>query len=178
MDHAILSRRTVFNGHAFNVEQLQVRLPDGREREYDLVDHKDSVTLLPLDGDGQVWFVSQFRMGCERQMLELPAGVMDAGETPEVCAARELREETGMAAATLRKLGSVYLAAGYSKEINHIFLATGLSAAPLAMDEDEFLQVLRIPLAEVRRMAAAGELDDSKTLAALLLAGDLEHQVS
>ncbi len=170
MTHTILSRKTVFNGHAFDVENLQVRLPDGRERAYDLVSHKDSVTLVPLDDDGNVWFVSQYRMGCECQMLELPAGVMDDGETPEACAAREIREETGMAAVSLRLLGSVYLAAGYSSEINHIFLATDLTLATLEMDEDEFLDVKRFSVGEVWKMIEKGELIDSKSLAALLLA--------
>ena len=170
MTHSILSRKTVFNGNAFDVEKLQVRLPDGRERAYDLVSHKDSVTLLPLDSDGFVWFVSQFRMGCECQMLELPAGVMDDGESPETCASREIREETGMAAGNLQLLGSVYLAAGYSNEINHIFLATDLNPAPLEMDEDEFLDVKRFSVEEIRKMIEKGELIDSKSLAALLLA--------
>jgi ADP-ribose pyrophosphatase len=172
MPHSILSRKTVFNGHAFDVEKLQVRLPDGRERAYDLVSHKDSVTLLPLDSDGSVWFVSQYRMGCECLTLELPAGVMDEGESPEACAAREIREETGMAAGNLRLLGSVYLAAGYSSEINHIFLATDLIHSPLEMDEDEFLDVERFSIGEIRTMIEKGELIDSKTLAALLLARD------
>ncbi len=172
MTTTILSRKTVFNGHAFDVEKLQVRLPDGRERDYDLVSHIDSVTLLPLDKEGFIWFVSQFRMGCACQMLELPAGVMDEGETPEACAAREMREETGMAAGNLRLLGSVYLAAGYSSEINHIFLATDLSPAPLEMDEDEFLEIKRFSAEEIRKMIKQGELNDSKSLAALLLAAD------
>ena len=170
MTQSILSRQTVFIGHAFDVEKLQVRLPDGRERAYDLVSHKDSVTILPMDSDGSMWFVSQYRMGCECQMLELPAGVMDEGETPEVCAAREIREEIGMSAGELRLLGSVYLAAGYSSEINHIFLATGLTSAPLEMDEDEFLEVKRFSIEEIREMIEKGELVDSKSLAALLLA--------
>ncbi|MDP2966272.1 MAG: NUDIX hydrolase [Pelolinea sp.] len=170
MIHTILSRKTVFNGHAFDVEKLQVRLPDGRERAYDLVSHKDSVTLVPLDSDGTLLFVSQYRMGCECEMLELPAGVMDDGETPEACAAREIREETGMAAGSLRLLGSVYLAAGYSSEINHILLATGLTHAPLDMDEDEFLNVKRFSVEVIRKMIEKGELIDSKSLAALLLA--------
>lgn len=172
MTTTILSRKTVFNGHAFDVEKLEVRLPDGRERDYDLVSHNDSVTLLPLDKEGFIWFVSQFRMGCACQMLELPAGVMDKGETPEACAAREIREETGMAAGSLHQLGSVYLAAGYSSEINHIFLATDLSPEPLDEDEDEFLEIKRFSIKEVRKMIKKGELTDSKSLAALLLAAD------
>ncbi|HUV15989.1 MAG TPA: NUDIX hydrolase [Pelolinea sp.] len=170
MEHQILSRETVFKGHAFNVEKLQVRLPDGREREYDLVSHKDSVTIIPFDTDGNIWFVSQFRMGCECQLLELPAGVMDGGESPESCAAREVREETGFAAGKLTMLGSVYLAAGYSSEINHVFLAEDLVESPLAMDEDEFLNVHSFPVTKVWELVDKGEIMDSKSLAALLLA--------
>ena len=92
-----------------------------------------------------VWFVTQFRMGSENILLELPAGVMNKNETPMDCALREVREETGMAAGKMVPLGSVYLAPGYSNELNHIFLATELRHDPLDMDEDEFLQVQKIP---------------------------------
>lgn len=170
MEHQILSRKTVFQGHAFDVELVHLRLPDGRERDYDLVSHNDSVTIVPFDRDGSLWFVSQFRTGCECPMLELPAGVIDDGETPEDCAAREVREEIGMAAGKLTRLGSVYLAAGYSSEENHIFLAEDLLDSPLAMDEDEFLNVSCLPLSQVWEMAENGEFKDSKTLAALMLA--------
>lgn len=171
MDHQILSREIVFNAYAFDIEKLHVRLPDGRERDYDLVSHNDSVTIIPLDEDGNIWFVSQYRMGCQCQMLELPAGVMDDNELPEHCAAREIREETGFAAGKLTYLGSVYLAAGYSSENNHIFLAEDLVESPLAMDEDEFLNTKSLSVSKVWEMAENGEIHDSKTMAALILAG-------
>lgn len=170
MAHQILSRETVYKAHAFNIEKLHVQLPDGRERDYDLVSHNDSVTIIPIDGEGNIWFVSQFRMGCECEMLELPAGVMHDGEEPELCAAREVREETGFAAGKLSHLGSVYLAPGYSSENNHIFLAENLSESPLDMDDDEFLQSQKIPAKKVYEMAETGQIWDSKTLAALLFA--------
>lgn len=170
MTHQILSKKTVYEGIAFNVESLQVRLPDERVRDYGLVRHCDSVTIIPIDDEGMVWFVTQFRMGSETILLELPAGVMDEGETPLDCALREVREETGMAAGKMEQLGSVYLAPGYSSELNHIFLATGLYHSPLDMDEDEFLQIEKIPLKEIQSLALNGKLQDSKSLAALYLA--------
>ncbi|MBM3137953.1 MAG: NUDIX hydrolase [Chloroflexi bacterium] len=170
MPHQILSRETVYQAHAFDIERLHVCLPDGRERDYDLVRHNDSVTIVPLDADGNIWFVSQYRMGCECEMLELPAGVMHDSEEPGSCAAREVREEIGMAADKLTYLGSAYLAPGYSSENNHIFLAEDLSESPLDMDDDEFLQGLKIHAKKAYEMAETGQILDSKTLAALLLA--------
>jgi len=170
MTHHILSREVVYKAHAFNIEKLHVRLPDSCERDYDLVSHNDSVTIVPIDEDGSIWFVSQYRMGCECDMLELPAGVMHESEEPGSCAAREVREEIGMAAGKLTYLGSAYLAPGYSSENNHIFLAEDLSQAPLAMDDDEFLKVQKITAVKAYEMAESGQIRDSKTLAALLLA--------
>lgn len=170
MTHHILSRDTVYKTRAFNVELLHVQLPDGRMRDYDLVSHNDSVTILPVDNEGNIWFVTQFRMGSEREMLELPAGVMHDDEKPELCAVREVREETGMAAGRLTYLGSAYLAPGYSSENNHIFLAEDLSESPLEMDDDEFLHIKKIPIPAAYEMAERGEIQDSKSLAALLLA--------
>ena len=169
MKHQILSKETVYKGIAFNVENLRVRLPDEREGNYNLVRHHDSVTIIPIDTENMVWFVTQFRMGSENILLELPAGVMNKNETPLDCALREVREETGMAAGKMVPLGSVYLAPGYSNELNHIFLATELRHDPLDMDEDEFLQVQKIPLNEIRALAIKGELQDSKSLAAFYL---------
>jgi len=172
MSMQILSKTTVYDALAFTVERLHVRLPDARERDYSLVRHEDSVTVIPLDAENNVIFVSQFRMGSETVLLELPAGVMNPGETPLECAQREIREETGLAAAEMEHLGSAYLAPGYSSELNHIFLATCLSHAPLDMDEDEFLEAERIPAAGLPALTSQGRLQDSKSLAALYLAGD------
>jgi ADP-ribose pyrophosphatase len=168
----ILSKTTVFDAKAFTVEKLHVRLPDERERDYSLVRHDDSVTVIPLDVEGNVLLVTQFRMGSETVLLELPAGVMNPGETPLECALREIREETGMAAGKMEHLGSVYLAPGYSSELNHIFLAADLTLSPLQLDDDEFLQTEKIPAAQLSQLAAQGRLQDSKSLAALYLAGD------
>lgn len=176
MTHQILSKTTVYNGHAFNVEKLHIRLPDERERDYDMVRHNDSVTIIPVDQDNKVWFVTQFRMGSESILIELPAGVMEDNEEPLDCALREIREETGMAAGKMELLGSVYLAPGYSSEINHIFLATGIYPSPLDQDDDEFLGIEQIPATEISVLIKKGKLQDSKSLAALYLAiGKIGH---
>ncbi len=169
MEHKITNRTKQFEGHAFNVEILEVNLPDGRQRQYDLVDHNNSVTIIPVDNDGNIFFVKQFRMGSESQLLELPAGVMDDHESPQKCAAREIREETGMAAGKMTRLGAIYLAPGYSNELNFVFLAQDLTEDPLQEDEDEFISIHAYSPGDVKRLIRSGEIKDSKTLAALHL---------
>jgi len=170
MDHNILSRERIYKGHAFNVEKLQVKLPDGRNKAYDLVDHNDSVTIIPVDENNDIWFVRQYRVGSEKTLLELPAGVMDEGEEPEECAKREIREEIGMAAAKFIHLISFYLAPGYCNEMNHVFVASELSKSPLDSDEDEFLEPVKFHKDKIKEIIKSGQLIDSKSIAALYAA--------
>lgn len=172
MKHQILFTESVYQAHAFGVRRVHLRLPDGKERPYDLVDHADSITIVPLDEEGNLYFVNQFRVGVGADLLELPAGVLEPGEDPLEGAAREVREEVGMAATHLQSLGDFYLAAGYCNEHMTVYLATGLYPAPLEQDADEFLKLVKMPAAEAFAMARRGEIHDSKTLAALLLAED------
>ena len=98
----LVNRELVYQGRAFQVERLLMRLPDGHTHLYDLVQHKGAVTLVPVDQEGNILFVRQYRMGAEQDLLELPAGVLEDGEAPEICAAREIREETGCAAREIK----------------------------------------------------------------------------
>ena len=165
--------QTVFEGRVFNVRQDRVRYPDGRLVQMDIVDHYDAVTILPVDADGQIWFIRQYRHAAGKELLELPAGVAEAGEEMVVSAQRELREEIGMAAQRLEKIGGFYLAPGYSTEYMHVFLATGLYPAPLPGDESEFLSVEKIAARQALHLADSGLLDDSKSLIALFWARSL-----
>lgn len=165
-----LGREKMYTGRAFDVMRVELSLPDGIVRPYDLVDHADSVTVLPVDDNNCILFVSQYRVGCDCNLLELPAGVLEEGEDPADGASREMREETGMGATELRRLGDFYLAPGYSSEYMVVFLATGLYPQPLDKDADEFLQLQSIPVADALELAARGEIRDAKTLATLLLA--------
>jgi ADP-ribose pyrophosphatase len=168
----LIKSESVFQGRTFKLRRDTVQLPDGRETKYDIVDHGGSVVMIPVDADGNMIFVRQYRHPAGLDLLELPAGTRDGAEPPEVCAAREMREETGMAAASLERIGSFYLAPGYSTEFMYVFLATGLTPNPLPADADEFLQVQKIPIRQAMEMAQKGELQDAKSLAALLLARD------
>jgi ADP-ribose pyrophosphatase len=169
MKYQVLKSEQVYQGRAFAVRREQVRLPDGNPAELDMVVHVGAVTILPLDAQGRVWFVRQYRHAAGIELLELPAGTLEPGEPPESCARREMREETGMAAGELHKLGEFFLAPGYSTEYMHVYLATDLRPDPLPGDADEFLQVEAVPVAEVFKKIERGELQDGKSLAALLL---------
>jgi ADP-ribose pyrophosphatase len=156
-----------YRGKAFDVRQDQVRLPDGQTVSLDIIDHVGAVTLIPVDKNGMIWFVRQYRHATGKLLLELPAGTLESGEQPEACALRELREEIGMACKHLQKVGEFYLAPGYSTEYMHIFKATGLYPDPLPGDPDEFLSIEKIPLEQAFQMAVKGEIQDSKSLVGL-----------
>ncbi len=170
MPFELLKSEIVYPGRAFTIRRDTLRMPDAREASFDIVEHVGSVIILPLDADGQLLFVRQYRHAAGLELLELPAGTLDKDESPEACATREVREETGMAAGKLEPLGGFYLAPGYSTEYMHVYLATDLRYDPLEADADEFLTVERFPLKEALVMFESGEIQDAKSLAAILLA--------
>lgn len=170
MSFELVKSETLMKGRAFSIRRDHLKTPDGRETKYDIIEHGGSVVIIPIDENGNVLLVRQYRHATGGDLLELPAGTLDDNEDPKVCAAREIREETGMAAGKLLKLGDFYLVPGYSTEFMHVFLATELSDDPLEADADEFLSVESIPIAEAIQMAERGEMPDAKSLAALFLA--------
>ena len=170
MKFELLGSEVIHKGHAIILRVDNLRTPDGRTVKYDIIEHHGSVIIIPVDENGNIYFVRQYRHAAGLEMLELPAGTLEPGEEPAFCAAREVREETGMEAANIKEIGSFYLAPGYSSEFMHVFLATGLSHNPLEADADEFLSVETISLPDALKLVANGGLSDAKSLAALLLA--------
>lgn len=166
----LLKTETLLQGRAFKIRRDTLKTPDGRETKFDIVEHGGSVVIVPVDADGNILFVRQYRHAAGMDMLELPAGTRDGDEPFEDCAAREIREETGMEAGKLIHVGSFYLAPGYSTEYMGVFFATDLKHNPLEADDDEFLSVEKIPAKEALKMAEKGEMPDAKSLAALLMA--------
>lgn len=170
MSWEVLQTESMFQGRAFSVRRDTVRTESGRVVTLEVVEHVASVTLVPLDSQSQVWFVSQYRHATGEHLLELPAGTLDFGETPEACARRECREEIGMAPGRLRLLGSSYLAPGYSTEFMSFFLAQDLTPDALTPDEDEVIRVERVPIDRALQMASSGALRDAKSIVGLHLA--------
>jgi len=148
----------------------RIVLPGGKEATLEIVEHPNSVVLVPVDEADRIWLVRQHRQAAGGEILELPAGTLQPEEDPPACALRELREETGMAAREIVPLGSFYLAPGYATEFMHAYLARGLYADPAPADEDEIITTLPLPWKEVRRMVREGQIQDAKSLAALALA--------
>ena len=170
MPFKLIKSEPVFQGRAFKIRRDTLKTPDGNETKFDIVEHTGSVIIIPIDADGNMLFVRQYRHAAGKDLLELPAGTRDDDEPYEDCAAREVREETGMAAGKLERIGDFYLAPGYSTEFMAVFLATELSHNPLEADDDEFLQVEKISVRDAIQMAERGEMPDAKSLAALFLA--------
>ncbi len=167
----LIRSETLMQGRAFKIRRDYLKTPDGRETRFEIIEHGGSVIIVPVDADGNLLFVRQYRHAAGVDLLELPAGTRDGDEPFEECAAREIREETGMEAGKLQKVGEFFLAPGYSTEFMVVYLATDLKHNPLEADDDEFLELEKIPVGEAIQRAERGGIPDAKSLAALLLAG-------
>jgi ADP-ribose pyrophosphatase len=176
MDFKILSSEHLFKGKVFDLWREKVKYPDGRVSGIEFIKHGGAVTILPVDDQGNIWFVRQYRHPTGGNLLEFPAGTLEEGEDPKECAAREIREEIGMAAGELIKLGEFYLAPGYSNENMYIYLGRDLQVDPLEQDTGELIWVEKYPLSEVMTMVRNGEIKDAKTLAVLMIAGEQLRQ--
>ncbi|WP_455580866.1 NUDIX domain-containing protein [Dysosmobacter sp.] len=165
-----LSREERYSGPLFTVHTDRVLLPNGNTSFREVVEHVDGVAVLPLDERNNVLTVTQYRYVFGRTLLEIPAGKLDPGEDPVSGALRELKEETGAVPDTFLPLGHIIPAPGCYSEILHLFLARGLHMEEQHLDPDEFLNVERIPFDEMVHRCMSGEIEDAKTIAAVLKA--------
>lgn len=165
----LLERRAAYEGRMLHVYSDRVEI-GGRETTREVVLHPGACAILPVTEKKEILFVRQYRYAAEETLLEIPAGKIDPGEAPDVCAARELTEETGFRAERLRKLGAVFTTPGFCNEKIHLYLADRLVPAHQHLDTDEFLDVVKIPLGEALEMIRNGEISDAKTLAAFAIA--------
>lgn len=162
--------KTVYEGVIVNVHMDRAELADGRIVRREVVEHPGGVAIIPVEPDGTAYCVRQFRYPFGREMLEVPAGKLDVGEKPLPAAVRELGEETGLTAKRLVYLGACCTSPGFSTEVLHLYLALELSQGEAHPDDGEFLNVERHSLAALTDMVMNGEIDDAKTIIAVLKA--------
>jgi ADP-ribose pyrophosphatase len=159
----IRDRKILFQGLVVDLEQMEVKVGEKGWHIFQIVRHPGGVGVLPLHDDGTVTLVRQLRPAVNQRMLEVPAGRLDPGEDPAVCAGRELLEETGLVATKIESLGRMYSSPGVFDEAIHLFLATGLAQQAAEPEHYEDIETVRMPLKEALRMAVRGEITDGKT---------------
>ena len=166
----VLASERIYEGRLINLRVDQIRTAAGVESVREIVEHPGAIALIALDEGGRVLLVKQYRHAVRAVTLEIPAGTLEPGEEPLAAAQRELREETGYRAGQLDRLGGIYTAPGFSTEYIHFYLATQLTPDRLAMDDDEVIDLIRLPLSEAVDLIRAGQIDDGKSVSGLLLA--------
>lgn len=168
----VLGTRRVFEGKLVQVRVDEVRLANGHITSREIVEHVDAVVVVPIDADDNVVLVRQYRHPVGAVLLEAPAGKLDGAEEPSEAAQRELQEEAGYYAKKLRRLGQFWMAPGYCTELMHAFVASDLVPGRLEADPDEDIRTEEIPMSRIVDLIRNGEIQDAKTIAALLMAAE------
>jgi ADP-ribose pyrophosphatase len=163
----VVSSRILYSGRAVRLRLDQVRLPTGRETSREIIEHPGSVGILPLLPRNHVLLIRQYRHAVGQAIWEIPAGTIEPRETPEQCARRELKEETGYVPGSLEPLFDCYAAPGYSMELMHLFLARDLKSTKQRPEEDEIISVEPVTNERAFRMIESGQIRDAKTISAL-----------
>lgn len=172
-----VSSRNIFTGRVVTLNVDQVRFPDGRVGEQEIIRHTGASVVVPFlsdphGGDPQLLLVKQYRYAANKDLYELPAGRPNPGETPEQCAARELREETGCIAEHLEPILSGYTTPGFTDEKLHLFVAYGITRTETEFDPDEYVEAFPVTMSKALEMVRSGEIEDMKTsLGILFVAG-------
>lgn len=164
------NRSVLFSGLVVEIEQMDVLIGDQGWYTYQVVRHPGGAAVLPLHEDGTITLIRQLRPAAGKFLLEIPAGRLSPGEDPQLCANRELMEETGLLAESVAPLGILHPSPGVMDEVVHLYLATGLSQGDATPEEYEEIDCVRIPLQDALNLAADGEITDGKTIAALMRA--------
>lgn len=170
-----IESRRAYSGRIISLDVDRVRFPDGSEGELEMVRHPGASAVVPFlsdptGDDPQVLLIKQYRYAAEQYMYEIPAGRLDPGETPEHCARRELREETGVEAAKVDHLTTIYTTPGFTDERIHLFMATGLTVGVASREHDEFIEIEKMAISSALRLIQEGRITDGKTVVALLFA--------
>jgi ADP-ribose pyrophosphatase len=165
----LLDSEIIFSGAIFDVERDRLLEENGIEIIREVVRHPGGAGALPVFDDGRVALVRQYRHPARRELLEIPAGRIENGESPEMCATREVEQEIGFRAGRIEKLAEFYSTPGFCEEKLYVYLATDLTPSSRNLDRDELIEVVYLPFAEALNMAELGAIEDAKTIIALLM---------
>ena len=165
-----LESQSVYAGKIINVRVDSIGLSGGRTSTREVVEHRNAVVIIPMDSEDNVILVRQYRYAVGQFLLEAPAGIIELGESPTECAERELQEEIGFFPQSLRPLGGFWSSPGFCDEYMYVFLAENLVESKLDEDYDENIMIEKIPLSRINSLIKIGEIEDGKTIAAMLMA--------
>ncbi|MBO4396533.1 MAG: NUDIX hydrolase [Eubacterium sp.] len=166
-DYKLIGSKSVYNGNVMDFWECDVELPDGKVAKWDLVHHSGGAAALPVDDDGNIILVRQYRLGVDRELLEIPAGKAEPGEDPLETVKREMEEEIGYVAGHIEKMMDFCPAPAYSQENTAVYLATELKKTRVNPDEDEFVTIERYSPDALKDMIRNGEIVDGKTISAV-----------
>ena len=166
-----MKSRSAYRGEWLEVFVEEVQLPNGHQVELDIIRHPGASAVVPFVSDEDILLIRQYRHAAGGTIYEVPAGKLDAGEEPEVCAARELEEEAGKRAGRLEKLGAIWTTPGFTDERIHLFAAYQLETVPQRLESDEVIELIEMPLRAALDLVWSGELSDAKSALALVHAG-------
>jgi len=171
-----MGERKVQRGAQFELVTEAIELPNGRTVDLDLVRHPGAAAVVPFLDENRILMIRQYRFATGGEILEIPAGKLDPGETPETCAARELLEETGYRAGRLEKLGAIWTSPGFTNEVIHLYSAFDLEVAEQQLEPDEIIELVPMTLTQALETIRRSAIFDAKSATALLLAADRQDQ--
>ena len=163
-----LDSRLIYEGRVVSLRVDTVLTPSGRQTKREIIEHADCIAVVAIDSENRLILERQFRTPVGKELLEIPAGGIDRGESPDDAVRREMREETGYLPQKILPLGGFYSAPGYSTEYLYLYLATDLVPCPLTAEDTEEISLVRVPLDEVPGLVRSGAICDAKSLAGLL----------
>jgi len=164
-----LTSKLLHKGRHFNFKTDEIQLSSGKTTTHDIVDHPGAVAIVPILDDGRILLVKQYRYTTGKELLEIPAGTLEKGEAPDNCARRELKEETGYTAGSMKKILAMYMAPGYSNEVIHLYFATALKAGESHAEEDEDISLEVYSADELLEGIEKNTIEDAKTIAGVLI---------
>ena len=169
MGEKTLSSQLIYDGRALKLRVDTVQMASGRKTTREIVEHRDAVAMVAVDSDDNVLMVEQFRKAVDKELLEVPAGVIDPGEDPVTTVRRELREETGYLPKKVEKIGGFYPTPGYCTEYLHLYLATDLVLSPLQAEDTENIRLIRVPVSQIPSLITSGSVCDAKSIIGLFI---------